>query len=127
MNEKIAYNQGYSLCKIHIHYIKSFLFLHIFITVIFLSTLYYVNYLYCIPLNNHYLDHLLRASPTHDTILVSKLHYFSVVLALNVFVSPTTTPNVTLKRNILHYFIINQILLFLIILININSFMTKIY
>ena len=70
---------------------------------------------------------MIRASPTHDTILVSKLHYFSVVLALNVFVSPTTTPNVTLKRNILHYFIINQILLFLIILININSFMTKIY
>ena len=40
----------------------------------------------------------LRASPTHNTILVSKLHYFSAVLALNVFDSPTTTPNLTLKR-----------------------------
>ena len=40
----------------------------------------------------------VTASSTHNTILVSKLHYFSVVLALNIFGSPTTTPNLTLKR-----------------------------
>jgi len=41
---------------------------------------------------------LLTASPTHDTILILKLHYFSAVLALNVFDSPTTTPNLALKK-----------------------------
>ena len=39
-----------------------------------------------------------RASPTYNTILVLKLHYFSVILALNFFVSPTITPNVYTKK-----------------------------
>ena len=35
----------------------------------------------------------IRASPTHNTIIVSKPHYFSVISALKKSSSPTITPN----------------------------------
>ena len=40
---------------------------------------------------------ILRASTTHNTILVSKLHYFDVVSTLKKCSCPTTTLNFTLK------------------------------
>lgn len=42
-------------------------------------------------------DYNIKATSTNDTIKVSKLHYFSIVLAIKFFFSPTTASNFTLK------------------------------
>ena len=61
----------------------------------------------------------LRASPTHNIILVSNSHHFSIILTLQFFESPTTTPNITPKRI---FFIIILLIKILLVLINTNYY-----
>lgn len=47
--------------------------------------------------DHHQVDYNIKATSTNDTIKASKLHYFSIVLAIKFFSSPTTASNFTLK------------------------------
>ena len=54
------------------------------------------SYIYSFCVCNIKLD-ILRASATYNTILMWKLHYFSLILAPKFFSSPTIAPKFILK------------------------------